>query len=306
VEIEEKLMQNSGVEPVVSATDLNHSAADGDGNDMATPIGKRTTSPAFQWYPKDYLSSSKVQRMSMTERGIYQTLLSQCWLDNGLPTDLAQLAQMVTMKEAQFTRIWTNGPLHQCFHERGGRLHNNRLDEERRKQADYRRRQSDNGRRGGRPNKPLETQTKAVGFSGLSQPEPKKSSSSPISDLQSPIAKKETDLQPMDLWARELVNLYSPQGRCGWNLVERPLYAVLTADPAVPVADAWEALKARLEQQKRSAQWRAGKISRLDRWLANGLHLQELPEHDPAPEATGGKALPAWVQRAQALKAAQS
>jgi hypothetical protein len=114
------------------------------------------------------------------------------------------------------------------------------------------------------------------------------------------------DAPSMDVWARELVNLYPAQGRCGWNLVERPLFDALTADAAVPAAAAWEALKGRLEQQKRSAQWRAGKISRLDRWLANGLHLQELPEHDPAPEATGGKALPAWVQRAQALKAAQS
>lgn len=92
------------------------------------------------------------------------------------------------------------------------------------------------------------------------------------------------DLPPMDLWARELVNLYPAQGRCGWNLVERPLFAALSSADG-PVFTAWEALKARLEQHKRSHQWRIkGMIPRLDKWLRNGLYLQELPEEAPAAE----------------------
>ena len=94
---------------------------------------------------------------------------------------------------------------------------------------------------------------------------------------------------PMDLWARDLVTLYPAQGRCTWNLVERPLFDALSSDDREPVA-AWEALKARLEGHKRSHQWRMkGMIPRLDKWLREGLHLQELPEHAPMAERLTSK-----------------
>src|SRR3990167_10345948 len=97
--------------------------ADGVRNDaepMATSNSKR--SPAFQFYPKDYLSSSKVQRMSLAERGAYTTLLCHCWLDAGLPNNMAALAQLVGMTAARFTRMWTNGPIHEGFYEKDAKL----------------------------------------------------------------------------------------------------------------------------------------------------------------------------------------
>lgn len=89
-----------------------------------------------------------------------------------------------------------------------------------------------------------------------------------------------------DVAARELLALYPAQGRCGWNLVERPLFKALTEDsPGMAPQAAWEALKARLERQQRSHQWRMKQmIPRLDRWLSSGAHLQELPERPPAAE----------------------
>ena len=93
------------------------------------------------------------------------------------------------------------------------------------------------------------------------------------------------DMPPMDQWARDLINLYPAQGRCGWNLVERPLFKALTEDsPGLTLEDAWEALQRRLERHKRSHQWRVkGMVPRLDRYLRDGTHLQELPE---APVST--------------------
>lgn len=129
--------------------------------DMAT--AKSTKSPAFQFYPRDFLSSDNVDRMSMTERGVYITLMSKYWLAGDLPADMSELAGMVRMKTPQFERMWTQGKLHLCFHERGGRLVQPRLEDERRKQKEFQRRQSDNGSKGGRPKK-------AVGISGLTQP----------------------------------------------------------------------------------------------------------------------------------------
>lgn len=93
----------------------------------------------------------------------------------------------------------------------------------------------------------------------------------------------------MDAAARDLVNRYPATGRCGWNLIERPLFAVLTADASVEPAAAWAALTARLEQQKRSEQWAVKKmVPRLDRWLRDGLHLQVLePAETPSTGDTG-------------------
>jgi uncharacterized protein YdaU (DUF1376 family) len=109
---------------------------------------KSNKAPAFQFFPRDFISSPKVDRMPMTERGAYITLLCRCWLDNGLPTDLEELAFYCRMKPAQFKRMWENGRIGQCFHERGGKFHNERLDAERQKQKANRQRQSDNAKSG--------------------------------------------------------------------------------------------------------------------------------------------------------------
>ncbi len=93
----------------------------------------------------------------------------------------------------------------------------------------------------------------------------------------------ETD-PPMDEWARELVNLMHPSGRCAVALVEPPLYQALTSQQlGGNVFESWDALKLRLEEHKRSHQWRVkAMVPRLDRWLRDGTYLQELPEHPPS------------------------
>lgn len=132
--------KKAGHEAASTATEPLTSHLDGD--DMAPT--KRSTSPAFQFYPKDFMSSSKVLRMSNTEVGIYTKLLCVCWLDNGLPTDLTALARIAGMPLRQFGRAWSMGPLRECFHERGGLLYNDRLDRERKAQADHRKKQKAN------------------------------------------------------------------------------------------------------------------------------------------------------------------
>jgi uncharacterized protein YdaU (DUF1376 family) len=99
-------------------------------------------SPAFQFYPKDFLTSPKVRKMSHAERGVYITLLALCWLDGSLPAEPAHLATELHIPLKQFSRMWA-GPLSQCFVERDGRLVNERLEHERQKQDKFRRRQSD-------------------------------------------------------------------------------------------------------------------------------------------------------------------
>jgi hypothetical protein len=102
----------------------------------------------------------------------------------------------------------------------------------------------------------------------------------------------------MDEWARELVERYPAKRRCIWNLVERPLFMALTSNPQVPPDEAWAALLASLDRQIASHQWRVdGIIPRLDKWLRDGMYLQELPAEGPPAKATSHE--PAWIRKAR-------
>jgi uncharacterized protein YdaU (DUF1376 family) len=92
--------------------------------------------PAFQFYPKEFLSSSKVMAMTLTERGAYITLLSVEWLDGSLPTSAAELARILGLSVARFQKLW-RGLLASCFVERNGRLVNDRLERVRAELAAY-------------------------------------------------------------------------------------------------------------------------------------------------------------------------
>ena len=71
--------------------------------------------PAFQFYPKDFLTDERVKLMSHTERGIYISLLCMCWLEGSLPAQPAALAKLVSLTPARFTRLW-KGPLSNPTH----------------------------------------------------------------------------------------------------------------------------------------------------------------------------------------------
>ena len=182
---------------------------------MASANSKSTKSPAFQFYPRDFFSSAKVDAMSMTERGVYITLLGRCWLDQGLPVDMALLAKFARMKPAQFERMWTGGTLRQCFYERGGKFQNERLDHERKVQADFRRRQAANGIKGGRPRNP----EKPTGSFGLTQPKPNESSASASAFSSASASAEKRDVRPAPIIARRRLDaawegpkgLYVPQ-----------------------------------------------------------------------------------------------
>ncbi len=165
-----------------------------------------TKSPAFQFYPKDFLSDENVRVMSLQECGAYIRLIALCWIEGTLPVDTERLARLVGVPLATFRKIWP--ALDPCFRAHptnSDRLIHPRLEREREKQENFRRRQSDNGRRGGRPKKPEESHEKAMGFEtesgGFSRLKPnqsqpglaRKSSSSSVCDLQSSSAEREKD-----------------------------------------------------------------------------------------------------------------
>lgn len=145
-------------------------------------------SPAFQFYPKDFLADGNVAGMSMAERGAYITLLCVCWREGSLPMDTKRLAHMVGATHQAFARVWP--AVQACFEEQDGRLVHKRLDKERAKQAEFRAQQSAAGKASAA--KRASRQPKGNGRSTGVQPEPQPNGNrnpsllSPISDLQSP------------------------------------------------------------------------------------------------------------------------
>jgi uncharacterized protein YdaU (DUF1376 family) len=109
-------------------------------------------SPAFQFYPGDWLSSSKIAVMTPAEEGAYIRLLCHAWNDPhcSLPDDDEQLAIFSRLGEGWFnggsTKIRACFQRHPKMHER---IFNLRLLLERKKQLAWSRKSREGGERSG-------------------------------------------------------------------------------------------------------------------------------------------------------------
>lgn len=107
-------------------------------------------SPAFQFYPNDFLMDGKVAGMSLQERGAYITLLCICWKECSLPNDPVRLARMIGVPAPVFRKLWP--ALAPCFQVvYGDQLVQPRIERERKKQETYRAMKASAGKLGGRP-----------------------------------------------------------------------------------------------------------------------------------------------------------
>lgn len=106
--------------------------------------------PAFQFYPKDWLSSLNVLMMSPAQEGAYIRLLAYCW-DSGdcsIPDDDEQLAIMSRLGEGWFKGGST--VVRKCFithPQKPGYLTNGRMLEEAQKQEAWKRKSSEGGKK---------------------------------------------------------------------------------------------------------------------------------------------------------------
>jgi len=159
-------------------------------------MSNKDKAPAFQWYPKDIITSARVAVMTLEEEGAYRRALDFCWLNKFLPADTKKLAMIIgkgcSIEIAEIVK--------EMFEEKDGKLSHERLDAERLKQEQYREKQIENGKKGGRPpkeQKPNESQNNPSLIFGLSQTKAKKSF--PISYLHSPISNNTSTTEDEDL-----------------------------------------------------------------------------------------------------------
>lgn len=92
-------------------------------------------SPAFQFYPKDFLADGEVSVMNLEETGAYIILLSYCWIEGSIPDDMAKLASLCRVSNTKMKRIWE--VVKKCFKKRRGKYVNERLILEKSKQKAY-------------------------------------------------------------------------------------------------------------------------------------------------------------------------
>lgn len=147
-------------------------------------------SPAFQFYPADWLSSPKVALMTPAEEGAYIRLLSYDWSNDGIPDDDAQLAALSRLGEG-----WLNSGstvVKKCFEphpRKDGFLTNRRLEKERLKQQNWRNKSRIGGQKSAenrrKQAKIRHTQDESKGGSRVVQPKGNSSSSSSSSSSES-------------------------------------------------------------------------------------------------------------------------
>lgn len=99
-------------------------------------------SPAFQFYPKDFMAGTAT--MSLQEVGAYMRLLCYAWDAGSVPTDPKERSRICACSRAQERELWKK--VGTKFSLQNDVYLNERMEEERQKQADYRRRQSDKGK----------------------------------------------------------------------------------------------------------------------------------------------------------------
>jgi len=102
--------------------------------------------PSFQFYPNDWLSSTHIMLMTPEQEGAYIRLLAIEWQseDCGLPDNDEELSILSRLGEGWFVG---SEKIRSCFFVKDGRLFNQRLLDERKKQDDWIKKSEDAGKR---------------------------------------------------------------------------------------------------------------------------------------------------------------
>lgn len=105
-------------------------------------------SPAFQFYPADFLSDENVLLMSNEEVGCYIKLLCFCWIHGSIPTDFLKISKIIFEKNKKTEKIFKK--ISHCFvmSECGARYINLRLEKERKKQLNHKLNKQNSGKIG--------------------------------------------------------------------------------------------------------------------------------------------------------------
>lgn len=145
-------------------------------------------SPAFQFYAQDFTAGTLT--LSTEEVGAYILLMCHCWDKGSIPSDNTLLSRIARLTPQRMRKVWPS-LLPKFLPTPEGAFIQPRIERERQKQAEYRRRQSDKGRASAASRKPTERQPEGNRGSAAVQPsrvpdtQPNVNSSSSVFGFQS-------------------------------------------------------------------------------------------------------------------------
>lgn len=105
-------------------------------------------SPAFQFYPRDFLADARVASMSPAACGVYIRLLCHCWIEGSVENDSEMIRRLVGFSGRNWSAVWCQART--CFVIHDGRLVQPRIERERAKQAEFRAKKAQAGSAGGK------------------------------------------------------------------------------------------------------------------------------------------------------------
>lgn len=106
-------------------------------------------SPAFQFYPADFLADENVAMMTNQEIGCYIKLMCYCWREGSIPKEISKIAKLCGEDSLAMAELWRS--ISQCFTlaiADPSRLLHHRLEAERVKQENFRKERSESGKKG--------------------------------------------------------------------------------------------------------------------------------------------------------------
>lgn len=131
-----------------------------------------SNSPAFQFYPAEYLADENVQVMTLEEEGAYTRAMAYCWREGSIPADPEILARLIG-KGCSTTVARVVQLLFKGYSSDKSRLLHLRLEEEREKQASWREKCSFGGKQGAKIKRKLR-QHRTLGAGKGSSTNPKR------------------------------------------------------------------------------------------------------------------------------------
>ena len=102
--------------------------------------------PAFQFYANDWISDPSRMAMTLEQQGIQILLYSHCWRAIKLPYDYKILAKYCGTTPSVIKKAWPN--MKHLFHKRSGYIYCLQAEEERHRQAEYRMKKQNAGKKG--------------------------------------------------------------------------------------------------------------------------------------------------------------
>lgn len=106
-------------------------------------------SPAFQFYPADFLADENVVLMSNREIGCYIKLMCYCWREGSIPSDVNKIARLCGEDSSAMADLWI--AISSCFElaiNDPSRMVHPRLTTELQKQSEHKKERSESGKKG--------------------------------------------------------------------------------------------------------------------------------------------------------------